>query len=128
MSVLRPQADCGGASSRLQQSRARCEQVRITAAIFFAKTKMGWIDRVVNKHAKNDGKPFLVDDARQRLIDELDRAFARNGRSTGSARSRRSIIRAYGQGSRLAIAANTIGTISLVAMTDAVRCRPAARR
>jgi hypothetical protein len=44
MSVLRPQADCGGASSRPQQSRARCEQVRMTAAIFFAKTKMGWID------------------------------------------------------------------------------------
>ena len=42
MSVLRPQADCGGASSRLQQSRARCEQVRTTAAIFFAKTKMGF--------------------------------------------------------------------------------------
>lgn len=62
MSVLRPQADCGGASSRLQQSRARCEQVRITAAIFFAKTKMGWTERVVNKHAKKDGKPFLVDD------------------------------------------------------------------
>jgi hypothetical protein len=27
---------------------------------------------VVNKHAKKDGKPFLVDDARQRLIEELD--------------------------------------------------------
>jgi hypothetical protein len=52
MSVLRPQADCGGASSRLQQSRARCEQVRMTEAIFFAKTKMGWTERVVNKHAK----------------------------------------------------------------------------
>src|SRR5260370_14905622 len=62
MSVLRPKVDCGGASSRLQQSRARCEQVRITAAIFFDKTKMGWIERVVNKHAKKDGKPFLVDD------------------------------------------------------------------
>jgi hypothetical protein len=39
----------------------------MTAAIFFAKTKMGWTERVVNKHAKKDGKPFLVDDARQRL-------------------------------------------------------------
>jgi hypothetical protein len=28
MSVLRPQPDCGGASSRLQQSPARCEQGR----------------------------------------------------------------------------------------------------
>ena len=43
----------------------------MTAAIFFAKTKMGWTERVVNKHAKKDGKPFLVDDARQRLIEEL---------------------------------------------------------
>jgi hypothetical protein len=24
---------------------------------FFAKTKMGWTERVVNKHAKKDGKP-----------------------------------------------------------------------
>ena len=55
------------------------EQVRMTAATFFAKTKMGWTERVVNKHAKKDGKPFLVDDGRQRLIEihlcrgELDR-------------------------------------------------------
>jgi len=49
----------------------------MTAAIFFAKTKMGWTERVVNKHAKKDGKPFLVDDARQRLIEELDRVAAR---------------------------------------------------
>jgi len=60
ISVLRPQADCAGASSRLQQSRARCEQVRMTAAIFFAKTEMSW----------------LVYDARQ-LIEELDRVAAR---------------------------------------------------
>jgi hypothetical protein len=51
----------------------------MTAATFFAKTKMGWTERVVNKHAKKDGKPLLVDDARQRLIElhlcrgELDR-------------------------------------------------------
>jgi len=38
---------------------------------------MGWTERVVNKHAKKDGKPFLVDDARQRLIEELDRVAAR---------------------------------------------------
>jgi hypothetical protein len=50
---------CSAASSRLRrrvepatQSRARCEQVRMTAATFFAKTKMGWTERVVNKHAK----------------------------------------------------------------------------
>ena len=48
----------------------------MTAAIFFAKTKMGWTERVVNKHAKKDGKPFLVYDARQ-LIEELDRVAAR---------------------------------------------------
>jgi diaminopimelate decarboxylase len=48
----------------------------MTAAIFFAKTKMSWTERVVNKHAKKDGKPFLVYDARQ-LIEELDRVAAR---------------------------------------------------
>ena len=48
----------------------------MTAAIFYAKTKMGWRETVVNEPAKDD-KPFPVDDARQRLIDEVDRIRAR---------------------------------------------------
>ena len=44
----------------------------MTAAIFYAKTQMGWKETVVNEQANKDGKPFLVDDARQRLIDEVD--------------------------------------------------------
>jgi len=32
---------------------------------------------VVNEPANKDDKPFLVDDARQRLIDEVDRIRAR---------------------------------------------------
>ena len=55
----------------------KSEQVRMTAAIFFAKTKMGWKETVVNEQANKDDKPFLVDDARQRLIDEVDRIRAR---------------------------------------------------
>ena len=55
----------------------KSEQVRMTAAIFYAKTKMGWKETVVNEQANKDGKPFLVDDARQRLIDEVDRLRAR---------------------------------------------------
>lgn len=55
----------------------KSEQVRMTAAIFFAKTKMGWRETVVSEPANKDGKPFLVDDARQRLIDEIDRIRAR---------------------------------------------------
>jgi hypothetical protein len=55
----------------------KSEQVRMTAAIFYAKTQMGWKETVVNEQANKDGKPFLVDDARQRLIDELDRLRAR---------------------------------------------------
>ena len=54
----------------------KSEQVRMTAAIFYAKTKMGWKE-VVNEPANKDDKPFLVDDARQRLIDEVDRIRAR---------------------------------------------------
>jgi hypothetical protein len=54
----------------------KSEQVRMTAAIFFAKTKMGWRE-TVNEQANKDDKPFLVDDARQRLIDEIDRIRAR---------------------------------------------------
>ena len=54
----------------------KSEQVRMTAAIFYAKTKMGWRETVVNEPAKDD-KPVLVDDARQRLIDEVDRIRAR---------------------------------------------------
>ena len=45
----------------------------MTAAIFYAKTKMGWKETVVNEHANKDDKPFRVDDARQRLIGEVDR-------------------------------------------------------
>ena len=37
---------------------------------------MGWRE-TVNESAKKDDKPFLVDDARQRLIDEVDRIRAR---------------------------------------------------
>src|ERR1700724_133258 len=55
----------------------KSEQVRMTAAIFYAKTKMGWKETVVNEQANKDDKPFLVDDARQRLIDEIDRIRAR---------------------------------------------------
>ena len=55
----------------------KSEQVRMTAALFFAKTKMGWKETVVNEQANKDDKPFLVDDARQRLIDEVDRIRAR---------------------------------------------------
>ena len=55
----------------------KSEQVRMTAAIFFAKTKMGWKETVVNEPANKDDKPVLVDDARQRLIDEVDRIRAR---------------------------------------------------
>jgi hypothetical protein len=55
----------------------KSEQVRMTAAIFYAKTQMGWKETVVNEHANKDDKPFRVDDARQRLIDEVDRIRAR---------------------------------------------------
>ena len=55
----------------------KSEQVRMTAAIFYAKTKMGWKETVVNEQANKDDKPFLVDDARQRLIEEVDRIRAR---------------------------------------------------
>ena len=55
----------------------KSEQVRMTAATFYAKTKMGWKETVVNEPANKDDKPVLVDDARQRLIDEVDRIRAR---------------------------------------------------
>ena len=58
----------------------KSEQVRMTAAIFYAKTKMGWKETVVNEPANKDDKPVLVDDARQRLIDEVDRIRARKER------------------------------------------------
>ena len=38
---------------------------------------MGWKETVVNEQANKDDKPFLVDDARQRLIDEIDRIRGR---------------------------------------------------
>jgi hypothetical protein len=44
----------------------KSEQVRMTAAIFYAKTRMGWKETVVNEPANKDDKPFVVDDARQR--------------------------------------------------------------
>ena len=35
----------------------KSEQVRMTAAIFYAKTQMGWKETVVNEQANKDGKP-----------------------------------------------------------------------
>ena len=55
----------------------KSEQVRMTAAIFYAKTRMGWKETVVNEPANKDDKPVLLDDARQRLIEEVDRIPAR---------------------------------------------------
>ena len=55
----------------------KSEQVRMTAAIFYTKTKMGWKETVVNEPANKDDKPVLVDDARLRLIGEVDRIRAR---------------------------------------------------
>ena len=49
----------------------------MTAAIFYAKTQMRWKETVVSEPANKDDKPFVVDDARQRLIDEVDRIRAR---------------------------------------------------
>jgi hypothetical protein len=49
----------------------------MTAAIFYAKTKMGWKETAGNEPANKDDKPVRIDDARQRLIDEVDRIRAR---------------------------------------------------
>jgi hypothetical protein len=49
----------------------------MTAAIFYAKTQMNWRETVANEPANKDDKPFVVDDARQRLIDEVDRIRGR---------------------------------------------------
>src|SRR4029077_303595 len=54
----------------------KSEQVRMTAAIFYAKTNWGWRETAANEQATKDDKPFLVDDARQRLIDNDDRIGA----------------------------------------------------
>jgi hypothetical protein len=35
-------------------------------------------ETVANEHANKDDKPFRLDEARQRLIDEVDRIRARN--------------------------------------------------
>jgi hypothetical protein len=53
------------------------QHVRGSLAIFFAKTRMGWKETVVKERANKDGKPFLVDDARQRLVDRLDQIASR---------------------------------------------------
>ena len=58
----------------------KSEQVRMTAAIFYAKTQMRWKETVVSEPANKDDKPFVVDDARQRLVDEVDRIRARKSR------------------------------------------------
>ena len=44
----------------------KSEQVRMTAAIFYAKTQMRWKETVVSEPANKDDKPFPVDEARQR--------------------------------------------------------------
>ena len=59
--------------ARIRRHTGAEQQLRV----FDAKTKMGWKETVVNEPANKDDKPVLVDDARQRLIDEVDRIRAR---------------------------------------------------
>ena len=54
-----------------------CVLILIGLVLVGLGSKMGWKETVVNEQANKDGKPFLVDDARQRLIDEVDRLRAR---------------------------------------------------
>src|ERR1700722_9248471 len=49
----------------------------VTAQIFWLKTRAHWQEKTAPDHPVPGVKPFLVDDARQRLIDEVDRLRAR---------------------------------------------------
>src|SRR5258706_14996612 len=49
----------------------------VTAQIFWLKTRAQWQEKAAPDHPVPGVKPFLVDDARQRLIDEVDRVRAR---------------------------------------------------
>src|SRR6516162_7380771 len=81
----------------------KSEQVRMTAAIFYAKTKMGWKETVVNEPANKDDKPVLVercaaaadrrgrpDQGAQRTEGRIgDRLLARTARRSAKSRGRR---------------------------------------
>jgi hypothetical protein len=65
---------------RQKAGAGRCDQRRTGPhhrGDHLGQTKMGWKETVVNEPANKDDKPFLVDDARQLLIDEVDRITAR---------------------------------------------------
>jgi hypothetical protein len=57
------------------------QHVRGALKMFFAKTRMGWRETVVNEQANKDGKALLVNvklgDPVDRLISEIDRVRAR---------------------------------------------------
>jgi len=51
----------------------------VAAAIFWAKTRMGWKETVISEHVGEDGKPKQAEiaDARQRAFDILDQISQR---------------------------------------------------
>ena len=54
------------------------ERARAMLAIFWAKTRMGWKETVVNEHQGKDGGPLEVSLAVERLIRRCDKLAAQN--------------------------------------------------
>jgi hypothetical protein len=59
------------------------QHVRGSLAIFFARTRMGWVETVVDRHKEQVGTPIEVDvkALRQKILKKLERL--RNAGKTG---------------------------------------------
>jgi len=57
------------------------ERARVTAAIFWAKTRMGWKETVINQHEGTDGGPIEVSSVRERITRRIARLTAENAAS-----------------------------------------------
>jgi hypothetical protein len=63
----------GGAKSASNVLQAGAKKPDDRGDLLRQNQEMGWKETVVNEQANKDDKPFRVDDARQRLIEEVDR-------------------------------------------------------
>ena len=57
------------------------ERARVTAAIFWAKTRMGWKETVINQHEGPHGGPIEVSSVRERIARRIARLAVENAAS-----------------------------------------------
>jgi hypothetical protein len=60
-------------------TRGETSSTKLGAAAFWLARRAGWKETSTHEHVGKDGDAIRIDDARARLIHELDRVAARKG-------------------------------------------------